>query len=207
MRGDALKAQGFEESEADQIGRGFTLMNTLFLAATLKRCGLPVDVFIAPTMSYRDDRGAMPHLDPYSVEAAMESYAKERFVLVAGGAGENGQSTDAAVLQYAAMQKAHTPDETVVAIKATKVDGVFSDDPIQNPAATRYTRISARFVREHYDRMGVVDPVSLDVVERTGVALRVYRDDQHPLHEVLADKDGTIGSFIIPDDIEPQLAA
>lgn len=207
IRGDRLREQGIARGYEDVLGRLATVSNTLVLASALAERNVPVSVFIADSMAYKDARNQDLEFQEYNPCAVMEAYAKERIVLVGGGTGKDGQTTDTAVLEYAAMQKEYTPDEDVVAIKGTKFDGVYDTDPRKNAAARRYSMISARTMLENYANFAAVDEPSLRQIIETGVSLRVYADGQHDLVTVLNGGKDDIGTLIVADDIEPELAA
>lgn len=207
IRGDKLREHKIASGREDVLGRMFTVANTLILADALQKRGVPVATFIASSMFYSDAQNQGMDFEPYDPEAVTEAYAAERVALVAGGTGKDGQTTDTAVLEYAAWQKQHSPDQNVVALKGTKFDGVYEADPREDPTVRRFSTISAHTMLADYDRFSVVDKQSLHTVIETGVSLRVYADGQHDLVTVLNGGKDDIGSLIVADDVEPQLAA
>lgn len=207
IRGDELRKQKIATGYEDVLGRIATVSNTLVLAASLKDRKVPVSVFIADNMAYRDAQNVDLAFEPYDPCAVMEAYARERVVLVGGGTGKNGQTTDTAVMEYAAWQKEHAPDENVVVLKGTKFDGVYAGDPAKDANLPRYSIIPAQMMLDEYERFGVVDRKSLEIIRDTGVSLRVYADGHHDLVTVLDGGKDDIGTLIVGDDIEPQLAA
>lgn len=207
IRGERLREQGIARGYEDVLGRLATVSNTLVLASALSERKVPVSVFIAQPMAYKDARNQDLAFQEYDPCAVMDAYAKEHVVLVGGGTGKDGQTTDTAVLEYAAMQKAHTPDDEVVALKGTKFDGVYDDDPRKNAAARRFSVISAHTMLQNYAQFAAVDKPSLQQIIDSGVSLQVYADGHHDLVTVLDGGRDDIGTRIVPEDVEPQLAA
>jgi uridylate kinase len=208
IRGNALREQNIGGRYADVIGRMATMQNTLAIAAALEDRDVPIALFAAPGMLFSDP--TLGSFLPYSDEGMIEAYSEERVVLIGGGTGEDGVTTDNAVMTYAQRMKQRLgPDEIVQVIKGTKYDGVFDSDPAKNPLARRYSTISAQYMLKYYERLGVVDEGSLRQIAESGIAMRVYRDDQHDLVNVLGNLHPA-GTLIVSDDSAdyvPQLAA
>jgi len=207
MRGDKLREHNIATGREDVLGRLFTIANTLVLADALQKRGVPVATFIADSMFYGDALNQGLDFQQYDPEAVAAAYQAERIALVAGGTGKDGQTTDTAVLEYAAFQQAHAPEENVVVLKGTKFDGVFEADPTKDPSARPYSVISARTMHDNFEQYGAVDKRSLRVIMDTGVSMRVYADGQHDLVTVLNGGKDDIGTLIVADDIESRLAA
>lgn len=128
FRGAQAASEGMERASADAIGMLATVINSLALQEVLERLGTKTRVMtsipiqgVAETFVRQD---AIKHLED------------GRVVIYAGGTGHPYFSTDtAAVLR--AMQT-----HSDVLMKATKVDGVFSADPVKDPGATKYDSLS-----------------------------------------------------------------
>ena len=121
-------AHGMDRARADQIGMLATVMNSLALADALEREGVITRVQTAIEMR--------AIAEPYIRLRAMRHLEKGRVVVFGAGTGNPYFTTDTA----AALRAAETGADLL--IKATKVDGVYSDDPIKNPNARRFERLT-----------------------------------------------------------------
>jgi uridylate kinase len=198
VRGEKLRDQGIANGRADALGRLATVMNTIVLQQALEERKVPTATFIADTMSLGDSSIPINDFLPYDPEAVKEAYEHERVVLVAGGTGEDNKTTDNAVLEYARRHRESIDAEhEVLVLKGTKYDGVFDRDPAKDARANRYSRIPAGHMLHNYGQFSVVDMASLETINNSGIALRVYADGQHDLRTVLEDSDG-VGTLIVP---------
>ena len=127
-------------------------------------------------------------------------------VLVAGGTGEDGKTTDNAVLEYARRHAEAWPTDEIVVLKGTKYDGVYDQDPAKHAGARRYAQISASDMLREYHRFGAVDRDCLTAIEQSGIGMRVYRDSDHDLEAALSNNGSSIGTLIVPEDVAPVLA-
>jgi uridylate kinase len=91
---------------------------------------------------------------------------KGRIVIFAAGTGKPFFTTDTA----ASLRAVEIGAELLM--KATKVNGVYSDDPVKNPAASRYERLS--FDRVLDDRLAVMDATAIVLCRDNGIPLRVF---------------------------------
>ncbi|XP_058735568.1 uridylate kinase PUMPKIN, chloroplastic-like isoform X2 [Vicia villosa] len=114
-------SSGLDRSSADYIGMLATVMNAIFLQATMESIGIPTRVQTAFRMS--------EVAEPYIRRRAVRHLEKGRVVIFAAGTGNPFFTTDTA----AALRCAEINAEVV--LKATNVDGVFDDDPKHNPQA------------------------------------------------------------------------
>ena len=121
VRGSPASRQGMDRVQADYMGMLATVINALAVQDLLEAKGVDTRVMTAIRME--------EIAEPYIRRRAMRHIEKGRVVLFAGGTGNPYFSTDtAAVLRAIEM-------EADVVIKATKVEGVFSADPVKDPAA------------------------------------------------------------------------
>jgi uridylate kinase len=127
-RGSVGTSQGMERSTADHIGMIATVMNALALQDALERIGLVTRVQTAIEMR--------SVAEPYIRLRAIRHLEKGRVVIIAGGTGNPYFTTDSAGA-LRAMELG-----TDVLIKATKVDGIYDEDPNTNPNARRFDHIS-----------------------------------------------------------------
>ena len=127
-RGTDGTSQGMERSTADHMGMIATVMNALAMQDALERLGVVTRVQTA--FEIRNIA------EPYIRLRATRHLEKGRIVIAAGGTGNPYFTTDSAGALRAMELNAD------VLIKATKVDGIYDADPIENPMAKRFTKLS-----------------------------------------------------------------
>lgn len=127
-RGLTGNEQGMERSAADHIGMLATIMNALAMRDALERVGTPTRVQTAIEMR--------SIAEPYIRLRAIRHLDKGRVVIIGGGTGNPYFTTDSAGALRAMEINAD------VMIKATKVDGVYSDDPKSNPDAKKFDHLT-----------------------------------------------------------------
>ncbi len=158
FRGIALAPVGLHPTTADQMGMLATIMNALAMQDVLEREGVPARVMSAL---------AMPELcEILERRRAVQHLEQGRVVIFAGGTGNPFFTTDSA----AALRGIEIDAQLV--LKATKVDGVYSADPVKNPEAVRYRRLSYRQVLEQ--RLNVMDMTAFVLCQERGMPLRVF---------------------------------
>ncbi len=140
-RGSSAKENGIEREKADYIGMLATVINALSLSEFLKRLNLKVDV-----MSSIGIPGICSHFD---IDSAKSNLKNGTIMIFAAGTGNPYFSTDTA-----AILKALEMDVDAV-IKCTKVDGVYSDDPVKNSNAEFYHELTYDEVLSH--NLGIMD--------------------------------------------------
>jgi uridylate kinase len=128
IRGAQVSSRDFSRSTADYMGMLATVLNALPLQDVLESMGLPTRVQTAIDMR--------EVAEPYIRRRCIRHLEKGRIVILAGGTGNPSFTTDTA----AALRATEIGAE--VLLKATKVDGVYSDDPMKNPKAVKYPEIS-----------------------------------------------------------------
>ncbi|MFN0151025.1 MAG: UMP kinase [bacterium] len=128
FRGVSASASGMDRVAADHIGMLATLMNALALQDALEKLGCYTRVMTAVA--------AAQVAEPFIRRRAIRHLEKGRVVIFAAGTGSPYFSTDTA----AALRAAEI--EADVLLKATKVDGVYSDDPMKNPDAIFHPRLN-----------------------------------------------------------------
>ena len=191
---------------ADVIGRRSTADNAIMLTAMLKDLHVPCVLVAAPNAGFQDvELGPIP---VYSSEVVARAYAEGKVVLIAGGVGLGGMTTDAAVMKYALWQAQADPNIESVALKATKYNGVFDTDPAKNPTARQYAELSADLMLSDYERFSAVDKVCLETLSEAGkagidVRLRVYAAE-HSVVEALEDEH--LGTTIFSHAVTPAFA-
>lgn len=124
FRGKVLSEAGLGRVTGDHMGMLATVMNALALRDALERADLRARVMSAIPM--------LGVVDPYHNRKAKQHLRDKQIVIFAAGTGNPFFTTDsAACLRGIEM-------EADVVLKATKVDGIYSEDPIKNPHAKRY---------------------------------------------------------------------
>src|SRR3546814_5227423 len=117
-----------ERATADYMGMLATVINALALQSALERIGVTTRVLSAIPMQ--------SVCEPYIRRRAMRHMEKGRVVIFAAGTGNPFFTTDTA----AALRASEMSCDAL--LKATKVDGVYSADPVKNPDAERYNALS-----------------------------------------------------------------
>ena len=138
-RGEPAAKLGMERSTADHMGMIATVMNGLALQDAIERLGIITRVQTAVQMN--------SIAEPYIRLRAIRHMEKGRVVILTGGIGTPYFTTDSA-----AALRASEIDADVI-VKATKVDGVYSDDPMHNPDAARFGRLEYQDVLERHLRV------------------------------------------------------
>lgn len=147
FRGVSASAKGMDRTTADYMGMLATVINGLALQSALEDVGVPTRLQNAFSM----DKVA----ELYIRRRAMRHLEKGRAVIFSGGTGNPYFSTDTT----AALRASEIDAEVV--IKATKVDGIYTDDPLKNPDAKKYTQISYREMIDKRLKVMDVTAVSL----------------------------------------------
>jgi uridylate kinase len=128
FRGVAASARGMDRATADYMGMLATIINALALQDALEQNGVPTRVVTAIEMR--------AVAEPFIRRKAIRHLEKGRVVVFGAGTGNPYFSTDTAAALRAMEIKAD------VIMKGTKVDGIFDADPMLQPNATRFDRIS-----------------------------------------------------------------
>jgi uridylate kinase len=128
FRGESAAAKGIDRAQADYMGMLATVMNALAMQAALERAGLESRVQSAIPMQ--------TVCEPFIRRRAERHLEKGRVVIFAAGTGNPFFTTDTAAALRAAEMNCNA------LLKGTKVDGVYSADPVKFPDAERYTRLS-----------------------------------------------------------------
>lgn len=155
FRGVSVAAEGMDRTSADYMGMLATVINALAVQNALESVGVQTRVQSAISMN--------KICEPYVRRRAMRHMEKGRVVIFAAGTGNPYFTTDTA----AALRAVEMNCDAL--LKATQVDGVYSDDPKKNPNAERYERLS-------FDKVLADD---LRVMDTTAIALA--RDNEMPI--------------------------
>jgi uridylate kinase len=158
FRGVSKSAGNMDRGSADYIGMLATVMNAVVLQDALEKLGVYTRV-----MSAID----IPQLaEPFIRRRAERHLEKKRVVIFAAGTGNPYFTTDSAAALRALEIKAE------VIFKATKVDGIYSDDPMTNADATRFEKISYQEVLEK--QLKVMDASSISLCQENNLPIMVF---------------------------------
>jgi uridylate kinase len=158
FRGAGLARAGMDRVTADQMGMLATVMTSLAMQDAIESVGAHARVMSAIRIN--------EVCEDYIRRRAVRHLEKGRIVIFAAGTGNPFFTTDSA-----ASLRAIEIDADLL-LKATKVNGVYSDDPVKNPAATRYDRLSYDRVLD--DRLGVMDATAIVLCRDNRIPLRVF---------------------------------
>lgn len=158
FRGAALSEAGMDRVTGDHMGMLATMMNGLAMRDALERSNIQSRVMSAIPMS-----GIVEH---YDRREAMRDLKGGDVVVFCAGTGNPFFTTDSA-----ACLRGIEIDADVV-LKATKVDGVYSDDPVTNPEAFKYERLTYDEVLER--RLGVMDLTAICLCRDHNLPVRVF---------------------------------
>jgi len=158
FRGVAAAAQKMDRVTADQMGMLATVINSLALSDALEQMGVPTRVMTAIEMRQV--------AEPYIRRRAIRHLEKGRIVIFAAGTSNPYFSTDTAATLRALEIKAE------VIAKATRVDGVYDQDPLQFPAAVKYGEIT--YLEVLSQRLGVMDATSIAMCRDNKLPIIVF---------------------------------
>ena len=181
LRGAVLSGPGLQRVTADQMGMLGTVLNALAVRDALEYLGVEAHVLSAlhlPTLC-----------ESYSSRRARTLLARGSVVLCAAGTGNPYFTTDTA----AALRAVEIGAELM--IKATKVDGVYATDPLRDPEARRFQRLTYDEVLER--RLEVMDAAALLLCREHGLAVRVLDMNQPGalLRVARGEEEGTLIDF------------
>ena len=178
FRGAALSAAGLDRVTGDHMGMLATVMNALAMRDALERASIPTRVMSAVQMS-----GMVEHYDRRS---AIRYLTAGDVVIFSAGTGNPFFTTDSA-----ACLRGIEIDADLI-LKATKVDGVYSDDPKTNPEAIKFETLSYDDVIDQ--KLGVMDLTAICLSRDHQVPIKVF-DMTRPgalLENVMGNADGTL---------------
>src|SRR3954463_5966826 len=158
FRGVAASARGMDRATADYMGMLATVINALALQDALEQQGVLTRVVTAIEMR--------AVAEPFIRRRSIRHLEKGRVVVFGAGTGNPYFSTDTAAALRAMEMKAD------VIMKATKVDGVYSADPMKDPNAERYDRISYLQVLER--RLQVMDATAISLCMDNRLPILVF---------------------------------
>ena len=181
FRGAGLARAGMDRVTADHMGMLATVMNALAMQDALESLGLFARVMSAIRINQV--------CEDYIRRRAVRHLEKERVVIFAAGTGNPFFTTDTAAALRAIEINAD------LLLKATKVNGVYSDDPVKNPSATRYPRLT--FDKVLTDKLNVMDATAVVMCRDNRLPLRVFNlNNAGDLTRIVRGEDvGTLVTF------------
>jgi uridylate kinase len=165
-RGTGSEAKGMDRATADYAGMLATIINALVLQDSLESEGVTTRVQSAITMQ--------AVAEPYIRRRAIRHLEKKRVVIFAGGTGNPYMTTDTA----AALRAIEVAAEVLLVAK-NKVDGVYDSDPLINPQAKKFDRLSHR------------DALNLHLQVMDSTAFSLCQDNKLPI--IIFDLQGKRG--------------
>ncbi|MEI6516562.1 MAG: UMP kinase [bacterium] len=179
FRGHAGESRGMDRTTGDYMGMLATVINALAIQDALEKEG--VDTRVQTAIEMRQVA------EPFIRRRAMRHLAKGRVVIFGGGTGNPYFSTDTA----AALRASEMDADAL--LKATKVDGVYTADPVKNPTAKRYTRLSYQEAIEK--QLKVMDAAAFALCMENSIPIVVFDFfKEGNLQKVLAGE--TIGTLV-----------
>ncbi len=176
VRGTELEARGMERATADQMGMVATVVNALALQNALERLGVPTRVLSAIEMQ--------AVCEPYIRRRAVRHLEKGRVVICAAGTGNPYFTTDTA-----AGLRAMEIGAEVILKGSHQVDGIYDRDPLIDPNACRFDRLTYLEVLRR----------NLKVMDSTAIAM--CRDNQMPILIFNLRKPGNIKRAVMGESI------
>jgi len=171
FRGEVASKGGMDRTTGDYMGMLATILNALALQDTLEKMGVVTRVQTAIEMQ--------EIAEPYIRRRALRHLEKGRVVIFAGGTGNPYFTTDTA----AALRGLEIEAEVI--LKATKVEGIYSSDPLKDKKAEKFDKISYTEVLNR--RLGIMD----------ATAISLCRDNHLPIIVFNLQKRGNIKRILL----------
>ena len=177
FRGIAASARGMDRATADYMGMLATVINALALQDALEQHGVVTRVVTAIEMR--------AVAEPFIRRRAIRHLEKGRVVIFAAGTGSPYFTTDTAAALRAMEIRAD------VILKGTKVDGIYTADPMVDPEATKYSKISYLQVLERQLKVMDAAAISLCMDNKLPIVVFNLRQAGNIRRVVLGDPIGT----------------
>ena len=176
-RGSELNRAGVERTRADQLGMIATSINAIVLQDSLEKLKVPTKVLSAIEIQ--------SIVEPYTIHKCRSFLEKGFVVILAGGTGSPYFTTDTA----AALRAIEIGAD--VFLKGTKVDGVYSDDPVTNPKAKKYDRLE--YMEALNNKLNVMDAtaISLSMENKLPIIVFNLRKKNNISKAIIGDEIGT----------------
>ncbi|MFZ2493408.1 MAG: UMP kinase [Thermoanaerobaculia bacterium] len=158
FRGVTAATEGIDRVAGDHMGMLATVINAIALQDALERRNIPTRVTSAITMA--------EVAEPFIRRRAIRHLEKGRVVICAAGTGNPYFTTDSAAALRAAELKCE------IIFKATKVDGIYTADPVKDPTAERLPRVT--YQRVLSDRLQVMDAAAIDLARGSSIPIYIF---------------------------------
>ncbi len=178
FRGLAASAKGMDRSTADYMGMLATVINALALQDALEHIGITTRLATAIEMR--------AVAEPFIRRRAIRHLEKKRVVVFAAGTGNPYFTTDTAAALRAMEMKAE------VILKGTKVDGIYTADPMTTPTATRFDSISYLKVLEQGLKVMDATAISLCMDNRLPIIVFSLRTPGNLRRVIMGEHVGTL---------------
>src|SRR5437879_13598463 len=177
-RGADAAATGMDRATADYVGMLATVMNSLAMQDAMEKLGMVTRVQTAIEMP--------PIAEPFIRRRAERHLEKGRIVILAAGSGKPFFTTDTAAALRGVELNAQ------VLLKATKVDGVYDDDPMRNPDARKFEELS--YMRALNMGLKVMDSTALSLCKDNHLPIVVFDLNQEGALEAIirGEKRGSL---------------
>jgi uridylate kinase len=185
-RGADAAATGIDRGTADYVGMLATVMNSLVMQDAMEKLGMDTRVQTAIEMP--------PVAEPFIRRRALRHLEKGRTVILAAGSGNPFFTTDTAAALRAVELNAQ------VLLKATKVDGIYTDDPMRNPQASKFEELS--YMQALNMGLKVMDSTALSLCKDNRLPIVVFNlNDEGALEGIVrGQKYGTL----VHDEDDPR---
>ena len=180
LRGGQFKAANaaIQESTAHYMGMLATVINGLALQDAVELSGQPTRLMTAFPME--------TVAEPYIRRRAVHHLENNRIILLAGGTGSPFVTTDTAAAQRALELGAD------ILLKATKVDGVYSDDPVKNPHAVLYPELTYEAVMRQNLRIMDQESIAKCSEHKMPIMIFNFRTEGNLERALQGEKIGTL---------------
>jgi uridylate kinase len=178
FRGLAASAKGMDRATADYMGMLATVINALALQDALEKIGVTTRVAAAIEMR--------AVAEPFIRRRALRHLEKGRVVVFAAGTGNPYFTTDTA----AALRAMEMRSEVI--LKGTKVDGIYTADPMTTPSATRYESLSYLEVLERGLKVMDATAISLCMDNKLPIIVFKLRGEGNLRRVIMGEPVGTV---------------
>jgi uridylate kinase len=158
LRGYKASEKGVDRVAADCMGMLGTIINALALQGALEQAGVGAHVMTAIAMEQ--------FAEPYIRRQALDHLKNGRLVILAGGTGNPYFTTDTAAALRAVEIKADA------LLKGTKVEGIYTSDPIRDPKARMIERLG--YIDVLRDDLRVMDATAVALCRENGIPIVVF---------------------------------
>lgn len=186
-RGADAAATGIDRATADYVGMLATVMNSLVMQDAMEKLGIVTRVQTAIDMP--------PVAEPFIRRRAVRHLEKGRVVILAAGSGNPFFTTDTAAALRAVELNAQ------VLLKATKVDGIYDDDPMHNPQARKFEALS--YMQALNMGLRVMDSTAISLCKDNNMPIMVFSLHQPGALEsiIRGEKCGTLVSTDVKEPV------